>query len=37
MLGLAKKLFGSPNDRKVKKLQAQVGRINDLEPRFAVA
>ncbi len=31
MLRLAQRLFGSANDRIVKKLQAQVGRINALE------
>jgi preprotein translocase subunit SecA len=35
MLGFAKKLFGSSNDRKVKGLAARVGQINDLEPQFA--
>ena len=36
MLGFAKKLFGSSNDRKVKGLAARVGQINALEPQFAV-
>jgi preprotein translocase subunit SecA len=35
MLGFAKKLFGSSNDRKVKGLAARVGAINALEPQFA--
>jgi preprotein translocase subunit SecA len=35
MLGFAKKLFGSSNDRKVKDFMAQVARINVLEERFA--
>ncbi|HEY0267337.1 MAG TPA: preprotein translocase subunit SecA, partial [Rhizomicrobium sp.] len=36
MLGtLAKSLFGSANDRKVKPLWATVAKINALEPRFA--
>jgi preprotein translocase subunit SecA len=35
MLGLAKKIFGSPNDRKVKAFQARVERINALEPTVA--
>ncbi len=35
MLGFAKKLFGSSNDRKVRGLSARVGQINALEPRFA--
>jgi preprotein translocase subunit SecA len=34
MLGIAKKLFGSPNDRKVKSFLARVGKINALEPKF---
>jgi len=35
MLGsLAKSLFGSANDRKVKPLWGTVAKINDLEPRF---
>ncbi|MBQ1543986.1 preprotein translocase subunit SecA [Caulobacter sp. CCUG 60055] len=33
MLGLAKKFFGSPNERKVKALRARVGEINALEPK----
>ncbi|MGB3457684.1 MAG: preprotein translocase subunit SecA, partial [Litorimonas sp.] len=32
MLGIAKKLFGSENDRKLKKLRPIVERINALEP-----
>jgi preprotein translocase subunit SecA len=35
MLGFAKKLFGSSNDRKVKALAARVAAINALEPAFA--
>jgi len=35
MLGFAKKLFGSSNDRKVKGFQAQVQKINALEPQYA--
>ena len=35
MLGFAKKLFGSSNDRKVKTLQARVAKINALEPQMA--
>ena len=35
MLGFAKKLFGSSNDRKVKAFQDQAQRINALEPKFA--
>ncbi|MDQ1154898.1 preprotein translocase subunit SecA [Brevundimonas sp. SORGH_AS_0993] len=35
MLGFAKKLFGSSNDRKVKAFQDQAQRINALEPQFA--
>eukprot|EP01036_Dinobryon_divergens_P048824 gene48824-65469_t len=35
MLGFAKKLFGSSNDRKVKDFMSRVQKINDLEPRFA--
>jgi preprotein translocase subunit SecA len=34
MLGLAKKLFGSPNDRKVKALSARAARITLLEPQY---
>ncbi|EKY30464.1 preprotein translocase, SecA subunit [Brevundimonas diminuta 470-4] len=34
MLGFAKKLLGSSNDRKVKAFQAQVQKINALEPKF---
>jgi preprotein translocase subunit SecA len=35
MLGLAKTLFGSSNDRKVKQLAARVAKINGLEPEYA--
>jgi len=35
MLGFAKKLFGSSNDRKVKDFMSRVQKINVLEPRFA--
>ena len=35
MLGFAKKLFGSSNERKVKQLQGRVAAINALEPRYA--
>ncbi|WP_297803326.1 preprotein translocase subunit SecA [uncultured Brevundimonas sp.] len=34
MLGIAKKLFGTPNDRKVKAFMAEVQKINALEPKF---
>ena len=34
MLGFAKKLFGSSNDRKVKAFAAEVHKINALEPKF---
>jgi len=34
MLGFAKKLLGSSNDRKVKAFQAQVQKINALESKF---
>ncbi len=37
MLGLntlAKKVFGTPNDRKIKAVQSLVAKINDLEPEF---
>ena len=37
MLGLgkiAKKVFGTPNDRKVKEVRPLVARINALEPEF---
>lgn len=34
MLGLAKKIFGTENDRKLKKLRPIVARINALEPEF---
>ena len=35
MLGFAKKLFGSSNDRKVKGMGARVEQINALEPQFS--
>ena len=35
MLGFAKKLFGSSNERKVKAMSARVARINALEPEYA--
>jgi preprotein translocase subunit SecA len=35
MLGLARKFFGSSNDRKVKALQGRVAAINALEPTVA--
>ncbi len=35
MLGFAKKLFGSSNDRRVKDFQSRVTRINDLEAKFS--
>ena len=38
MLGLgtlARKVFGTPNDRKVKSVRPIVARINALEPEFA--
>ena len=35
MLGFAKKLFGSSNDRKVKDFASRVQKINALEARFA--
>ena len=36
MIGaLARKLFGSPNDRRVKGYQARVNAINALEPELA--
>ncbi len=34
MLGIAKKFFGSSNDRKVKDFMGQVQKINALEPRM---
>ena len=34
MLGIAKKIFGSENDRKLKKMRPMVGKINALEPEF---
>ena len=35
MLGIAKKIFGSENDRKLKKLRPLVAKINGLEPEFS--
>ena len=35
MLGIAKKLFGSSNDRKVKDFMGRVQKINALEAKFA--
>jgi preprotein translocase subunit SecA len=35
MLGFAKKIFGSSNDRKVKDFLVRVEKINALEPKFA--
>ena len=34
MLGIAKKVFGTENDRKLKKLRPLVEKINGLEPKF---
>ncbi|WP_420433962.1 preprotein translocase subunit SecA [Hyphobacterium sp.] len=34
MLSFARKIFGSPNDRRLKKLQPKVDAINALEPEF---
>jgi preprotein translocase subunit SecA len=34
MLNIARKLFGSHNDRVVKKMRPTVERINSLEPEF---
>jgi len=34
MLGIAKKIFGTENDRKLKKLRPLVESINMLEPQF---
>ena len=34
MLGIAKKIFGTENDRKLKKLRPLVDKINGLEPKF---
>lgn len=34
MLGIAKKIFGTENDRKLKKLRPIVEKINGLEPKF---
>ena len=33
--GIAKKVFGSRNERLVKRLQRRVARINELEPRMS--
>ena len=35
MLGIAKKIFGSSNDRKVKDFLGRVQKINALEDKFA--
>ena len=35
MLGIAKKIFGSSNDRKVKDFMGRVQKINALEDKFA--
>jgi preprotein translocase subunit SecA len=32
--GLAKKVFGTPNDRKVKSVRSLVAQVNALEPEF---
>ena len=34
MLGIAKKMFGTENDRKLKKMQPTVEKINAVEPQF---
>ena len=34
MLGIAKKIFGTENDRTLKKLRPLVEKINGLEPKF---
>ena len=34
MLGIAKKIFGTENDRTLKKLRPLVDKINDMEPKF---
>ena len=34
MIGIFKKLFGSRNDREIKKLQPMVGQINQHEQQF---
>jgi preprotein translocase subunit SecA len=34
MLGIAKKIFGTENDRQLKKLRPLVEKINNLEPKF---
>jgi len=34
MLGIAKKIFGTENDRTLKKLRPIVEKINALEPKF---
>jgi len=36
MLGIAKKIFGTENDRTLKKLRPLVDKINGLEPKFEV-
>ncbi len=36
MLGLAKKLFGTENDRRLKKMRPIVDKINAIEPEFEV-
>ena len=36
MFGLAKKIFGTENDRKLKKLRPIVDQINALEPQFEI-
>ncbi|HEY0300516.1 MAG TPA: hypothetical protein VGC36_04245, partial [Rhizomicrobium sp.] len=33
--GIAQRIFGSSNDRKVKQFKARVAEINALEPKFA--
>ncbi len=35
MFGIVKKIFGSANDRLIKKLEPTVERINRLEPELA--
>ena len=34
MLGIARKIFGTENDRKLKKLRPLVNKINGLEPQY---
>lgn len=36
MLGIAKKIFGTENDRKLKKLRPLVAKINALEPTYEI-